>query len=40
MLTKLDVLGRTLHVILANSADHDELRPYAAAHMGFHTLPK
>ena len=26
--------------ILANSAEHDEMSPYAAFHLGLHCLPK
>ena len=33
-------LSLNVVLILANSADHDEMQLYAAFHLGFHCLPK
>ena len=33
-------LSLKIVLILANSADPDEMRPYAAFHLGLHCLPK
>ena len=33
-------LSLKIGFILANSADPDEMPPYAAFHLGFHCLPK
>ena len=37
---KIVLLSLKIEYVLANSADPDEMPPYAAFHLGLHSMPK